>query len=165
MSSPPKKRYWYTTFRSASYVSVFGALIWTILMVIPFSPFSEIPPILVGGGPGQWLVVAYLLYVSLGGGAFGWLSGLLRVIEKEENRDVSPSLILPGFIMLFFGVTVSCVSLGYAGASGGYASINGASSSLHQMLSPYVYPITATTIVAVAGAVLVLLAMIRARGP
>lgn len=165
MSSECKKRYWYATFRTASYASVFGALIWTVAMVLPFHPFSEILPIMVGGGPGLWLVVSYLLYISLGGGAFGWLSGLLHVIEKQENRDVSPSLMWPGFIMLFFGVTVSCVSLGYAGASGGYASINGASPSLHQMLSPYLYPITATTVVAVAGAVLVLLAMIRARGP
>lgn len=61
-------------------------------------------------------MVAYLLYISLGGGAFGWLSGLLHVIEKEENRNVSPSLMWPGFIMLFFGVTASCVSLGYARA-------------------------------------------------
>jgi len=165
MDSTSEKRYWYSIFRVASYVSVFGALIWTVAMVLPFSPFSELPPIMVGGGPGQWLVVAYLLYISLGAGAFGWLSGLLHVIERGENREVSPSLMWPGFVMLFFGVTASCVSLGYAGASGGYASINGASSSLHQMLSPYVYPVTATTVVAVAGAVLVLLAMIRARGP
>ena len=137
-------------------------------MVIPFPPFSKIPPIMIGGGPGQWLVIAYLLYVSLGGGGFGWLSGLLHTIEKDENRDVSSSLMWPGFLMLFFGVTVSCVSLGYAGATGGYVlitSVNGVSPSIHQMLSPYLYPITATTIVAVAGAVLVLLAMIRARGP
>jgi hypothetical protein len=134
-------------------------------MVLPFAPFSEIPPILVGGGPGQWLVVAYLLYITLGAGAFGWLSGLLHAIEREENREISSTLMWPGFVLLFFGVTVSCASLGYAGATGGYASINGASSSLHQMLSPYVYPITATTLVAVAGAFLVLLAMIRARGP
>ena len=149
-------------------MSVLGALAWTVAMVVPFPPFSKIPQIIVEGGAGQWLVVAYLLYLSLGGGAFGWLSSLLHTIEKEENRDVSPSLMWPGFVMLFFGVTVSCVSLGYAGASGGYASIinaNGVSPSLHQMLSPYLYPITATTIVAVAGAVLVLLAMIRARGP
>jgi heme/copper-type cytochrome/quinol oxidase subunit 1 len=135
-------------------------------MVIPFHPFSEIPPIMVGGGPGQWLVVAYLLYVSAGGGAFGWLSGLLRTIEKEENREINPSLMWPGFLMLFLGVTVSCVSLGYAGATGGYASIiEHDPTPLRQMLSPYVYPVTAAVIAAVAGAVLVLLAMIRAKGP
>lgn len=165
MSSPHKERYWYTRFRVASYVNVFGALIWTIIMVLPFSPFSEIPPIMVGGGPGEWLVISYLLYLSVGIGGFGWVSGLLEVIEKEEKRGVSPPLMWPGFVMLFCGVTVSCVSLGYAGASGGYALENGSSSTLHQMLSPYLYPISATTIVAVAGAFLVLLAMIRARGP
>jgi len=134
-------------------------------MVLPFSPFSEIPPIMVGGGPGEWLVVAYLLYISLGVGAFGWISGLLHVIERGEDRDVNPSFMWPGFVMLFIGVTASCVSLGYAGATGGYAFVNGSSSSLHQMLSPYLYPVTTMAIVAVIGAVLVLLAMIRARGP
>jgi hypothetical protein len=165
--SSSQKRYWYAMFRTASYFSVFGALVWTVAMVIPFAPFSDIPPILVGGGPGQWLVVAYLLYLALGGGGFGWLSGLLYTIEKAENRVISPSLMWPGFLMLFLGVTASCVSLGYAGAVGGYSSIiNGASTaSLKQFLSPFVYPITATVVVAVAGAVLVLLAMIRARGP
>jgi hypothetical protein len=167
MSSSPQKKSWYATFRTASYLSVFGALVWTVAMVIPFPPFSDFPPILVGGGPGQWLVVAYLLYLALGSGGFGWLSGLLYTIEKAENRIISSSIMWPGFLMLFSGVTASCVSLGYAGAAGGYASIiNGASTtSLKQMLSPFVYPITAMVAVAVAGAVLVLLAMIRARGP
>jgi len=164
MSSGVRRRYWYTIFRDASYVSIFVALVWTVLMVLPFAPFSEIPPIMVGGGPGEWLVVAYLLYLSLGAGAFGWLSSLLHLIERDENREVSSSMMWPGFTMLFFGVTVTCVSLGYAGASGGNALVNGSVSSLHELLSPYLYPITATTIITVAGAALVLLAMIRARG-
>jgi len=163
--NPQSNGYWYTRFRVAAFVSIFGAVIWTVLIVLPFSPFSKIPPIMIVGGPGDWLVVAYLLYISLGAGAFGWLSSILRVIEQEERRTISPSLMWPGYLLLFFGVTVSCVSLGYAGASGGYALVNGSSSTLHQMLSPYLYPISATTIVAAAGAVLVVLAMIRARGP
>jgi len=165
LSSPAKKRYWYAMFRSASYAGISVALIWTIVMILPFRPFSELPPIMIGGGPGEWLVVGYLLYIALGGGAFAWLSGLLHVIEKDENREVDSSLMLPGFALLLTGVTASCLALGYAGASGGYAQMNGSMSSLHQMLSPYLYPITTTAFVAVAGAFLVLLAMIRARGP
>ncbi|MGP8057613.1 MAG: hypothetical protein ACLP9K_08470 [Nitrososphaerales archaeon] len=91
MSSPSKSRYWHAAFRAASYANVFGALVWTVVVVLPFHPFSEILPIMVGGGPGLWLVVSYPLCISLGGGAFGWLSGLLYVIEKQENRDVGPA--------------------------------------------------------------------------
>jgi len=133
-------------------------------MVIPVAPLSEIPHIIVGA-PGEWLLVAYIVYVSLGAGAFGWLSGLLTVIEKQENRKVSSTIMWPGFVMFFFGVTLSCILLGYAGASGGYASVGGSAHSLQQLLAPYVDPIASTAIVATAGATLVLLAMVRARGP
>jgi len=159
-----KRHYWHATFRTAAYIGILGALAWTTVMVIPISPLSEIPRIIVGV-PGEWLLVAYLLYVVLGCGAFGWLSGLLNVIEKQENRKVSSAIMWPGFTMLFAGLTLSCVLLGYAGASGGYASTYGSSQSLQQLLTPYVNPIIATAIVAVAGAALVLLAMVRARGP
>jgi len=159
-----RRKYWYATFRTAAFIGILGALVWTIVMVIPISPLSEIPHIIVGA-PGEWLLVAYLLYIMLGCGAFGWLSGLLNVMEKQENRRVSSVIMWPGFVMLFAGVTLSCVLLGYAGASGGYASTSGSSQSLKQLLTPYVDPIISTTIVAVAGAALVLLAMVRARGP
>ncbi|MDV3277064.1 MAG: hypothetical protein LYZ69_01185 [Nitrososphaerales archaeon] len=162
-----ERRYWYTTFRMASYANTFGALIWTALMVLPFAPFSSVPPIMVAGGPGQWLVVAYLLFVTVGAGGFGWLSGLLHTIEVHEGRKADPSLMWPGFILLYFGVTSSCAMLAAAGTLGGYASTVSAGpvTPLREVLSPYVYPITATVLVAVAGAFLALLAMIRARGP
>lgn len=159
-----EKLYWYDIFRKACYVGIFGSLVWTVVMVAPVAPLSEIPRIIVGA-PGEWLLVAYLVYISLGAGAFGWLSGLLIVIERQENRKVSSAIMWPGFVMLFFGVTLSCLLLGYAGASGGYASMSGSTYSLQQLLAPYVNPIASTAIVATAGAALVLLAMVRARGP
>ena len=158
-----RRNYWYATFRTAAYIGILGTLIWTVVMVMPVSPLSEIPRIIVGA-PGEWLLVAYLIYIVLGCGAFGWLSGFLNVIERQENRRVSSAIMWPGFVMFFAGVTLSCVLLGYAGASGGYASTNGSSQSLQQILTPYVDPIISTAIVAVAGAALVLLAMVRARG-
>ena len=164
MSSQATRKYWYARCREASYIGILGSVAWTVALVLPFRPFDELPPVMAGGGPGEWLVIGYLLYVILGVGAFGWLSGLLHVIEMEEGRTISQSLMWPGFLMLLLGTTVSCVSLGCAGASGGYASLNGGTSSLHQMLAPYLYPLSATTIVAAAGAFMVLLAMVRARG-
>lgn len=166
MTSTPTPR-WHARFRIACYANAFGALIWTVLMVLPFAPFSYIPPIMVAGGPGQWLVVAYLLFISVGAGGFGWLSGLLRTIEVDENRRIEPSLMWPGFVLLYLGVTASCALLGFAGALGGYESTisGGPVTPLHDLLSPYVYPVTSTVLLAVFGAFLALLAMIRARGP
>jgi hypothetical protein len=160
-------RLWHARFRIAFYANAFGALIWTVLMVLPFAPFSYVPPIMVAGGPGQWLVVAYLLFVSVGAGGFGWLSGLLKTIEVDENRRMEPFLMLPGFVLLYVGATVSCVLLGYAGWVGGYESTisGGPVTPLHDLLSPYLYPATSTVLMAVFGAFLTLLAMIRARGP
>ena len=156
-------RYWYATFRSASLINMMVALVWTALMVIPVAPFSEVPRLLVDE-PGEWLLVGYLIFVSVGGGAFGWLSGLLSQIEKGEGRTVSSSLMWPGFALFYFGVVASCALLGYAGAAGGFAYMNGGT-SLQHMLTQYVYPITSTALAGVVGAMLVLLAMIRAKGP
>jgi hypothetical protein len=161
------RRLWYVWFRTACFVNVFVALVWTTLLILPFTPFSYALPIMEGGGPGQWLTVGYLLFVSVGIGLLGWLSGAIHTIEVGEGRNLSNSLASFGLVLLFFGVDLSCVTLGYAGALGGYQSTIGFASttSLKQLLSPFVNPITAMVLVAMAGSVLTLLAMIRARGP
>jgi hypothetical protein len=158
---------WYVWFRTACYVNVFVALGWTALLILPFTPFSYALPIMEGGGPGQWLTVGYLLFVSVGIGLLGWLSGAIHTIEVAETRVLSDSLALPGFVLILLGVDLSCVTLGYAGALGGYQSTVGLAStaSLKQLLSPFVNPITAMVLAAIAGTTLTLLAMIRARGP
>jgi hypothetical protein len=165
---PPSTRVrWYVWYRKFGIVNAFLALAWTALMIIPFAPFSYALPIMEGGGPGQWLTVGYLLFISVGIGLFGWLSGAMHVIEVGEGRTLGNTLALTGLAFLFLGVDLSCMGLGLAGVLGGYQfSIGQASSdSLKQILSPFVYPISATVFVALAGSALTLLAMIRARGP
>ena len=72
--------------------------------------------------------------------------------------------MLVGFSLLFTGMTVSCILLGVAGAMGGYAltiqhsTVNNAQS----LLTPYVNPITAFTLIGVAGAVFSIFGMITA---
>jgi hypothetical protein len=158
---------WYVWYRRASVFNAFVALVWTTLMVLPFAPFSSALPIMEGGGPGEWLTVGYLLYVAVGVGLFGWLSGATHIIEMGEGRNLDTTLSLAGFVLLFMGVNLSCLTLGLAGALGGYQSAisQAPTESLRQLLSPYVYPISTMVLVAVAGSVLTLLAMARARGP
>lgn len=162
-----RRTYWYKVFRWAALANTFVALVWTVLIILPFSPFSYAQPIIVAGGPGIWLTIAYVLYIAVGAGGFGWLSGLLFTIEVQENRTPHRGLLFAGFALLFAGVNLACFVLAYAGASGGYAStirnVNGV--MLSQILQPFVYPVSALVLVTVAGAGAVLLALIRARGP
>jgi hypothetical protein len=157
--------FWYRNFRSAVYVSTMGSLVWTFLIVLTFSPFSYLPPIIAGGGAGTWFLIGYLLFLVIGLGGFGSLSSLLHTIEVGESRRVSRRVMLVGFILVTLGVTLSSVLLAIGGATGGYAlTIEGESQTVAQnLLSPFVYPITATTLVALVGATFTLLAMARAR--
>ena len=163
----PKKPLWYRKYRGAAYLCTFAALIWTVVIVLPYPPFSYLPPIIAGGGPGTWLVLAYVLFIVVGIGGFGSLSAFLTTVEIHEGRAIDARTMWPALVLLSVGVTGSCLLLGLAGASGGYAATYGASSanSIDSLLSPYVDPITTLTLVAVIGAGLAVLSMVRARWP
>jgi hypothetical protein len=73
----------------------------------------------------------------------------------------------PALILLAIGVSGSCLLLALAGAVGGYAATFETTSaqSIDNLLSPYVDPITTLTLIAVFGAALAVLSMVRARWP
>jgi len=166
-SASGKKQLWYRKFRGAAFASAAGILVWTVAMALPFQPFSYLPPIIVGGGPGTWFLLAYLLALAVGVAGFGTFSSFLQTIEIQESRSVSPSAMWPAFILLCAGFASSCLLLAVAGASGGYASTisNASGTSVEDLLRPFVYPVTASTLTAVVGAALALYAMIRAGWP
>ena len=163
----PHKPLWYRRYRGAAYLSTLAALVWTVVIVLPFAPFSYIPPIIVGGGPGIWLVLAYVLFIVVGIGGFGALSAFLTTVELHENRTISPRTMWPALVLLSVGVAGSCLLLAVAGAVGGYEATNGVSTtkSNEDLLSPYVYPITSLVLITVVGAGLAVLSMVRARWP
>ena len=163
----PHRPLWYRRYRGAAYLSTFAALAWTVVIVLPFRPFSYIPPIMVGGGPGIWFVLAYMLFIVVGIGGFGALSAFLTTVELHENRKINSRMMWPALLLLSVGVVGSCLLLAVAGAVGGYAATYELSTttSIDNLLSPYVYPITDLVIVAVIGAALAVLSMVRARWP
>lgn len=163
----PKKPLWYRRYRGAAYLSTLAALVWTVVMVIPYPPFSYLPPIIVGGGPGIWLVLAYLLFIVVGIGGFGALSAFLTTVEIHEGRTIDPRTMWPALGLLSVGVTGACLLLGLAGAFGGYATTYETLSakSIDNLLLPYVDPISTLTLLAVIGAALAVLSMVRARWP
>jgi len=150
-----------------AYLSTLAALVWTVALVLPFSPFSYLPPIIVGGGPGIWLVVAYVLFIVVGIGGFGALSAFLTTVELHEGRTLDPRTMWPAIVLLSIGVSGSCLLLALAGAVGGFAATFETTSvqSIDNLLSPYVDPITTLTLIAVFGAALAVLSMVRARWP
>src|SRR5271157_372784 len=102
-------------------------MILTLFVVLPFRPFSFLPPIIEAGGPGLWFLLGYLLYAAVGFGGFAALSALMFTIETYESRKPDDALTLAGFALLYAGVTVTSVLLLLAGALGGYAiSVGGA---------------------------------------
>ena len=156
---------WYKAFRAATYAGLLGALVWTVLLVLPFQPFSHLLPIVEHGGPGTWFMLAYLLFLIVALAGFGVLSSLLYTIEMQENRKPNQSIMLPGYVLLVIGAFSSCFLLALGGALGGYAATvnNEALSQVQSILSGYVNPITATALLTVLGAALTLVGMINAR--
>lgn len=163
----PRKPLWYRRYRGAAYLSTLAALVWTVVIVLPFVPFTAIPPIIVGGGPGIWFILAYLLFIVVGVGGFGAISAFLTTVELHEGRSVDPRTMWPALILLSVGLVGSCFLLALAGAIGGYAATFPTSpvQSIDTLLLPYVYPITILTLVTVVGAALAVLSMVRARWP
>ncbi|MDG6904543.1 MAG: hypothetical protein JRN20_02015 [Nitrososphaerota archaeon] len=156
---------WYRRFRGAAYVSLIISIIWTVMIVLPFKPFSYLPPIIAGASAGVWFIISYVLFLVVGVGGFGTFSGMLHTIEVEENRSLDSSTMWLALVLLGIGLAGSCALLAIAGAIGGYdITIAGQSGSpVREQLSPYVYPTTATILTALAGAALTLAGMLRAR--
>jgi hypothetical protein len=156
---------WYKAFRAATYAGLLGALVWTVLLVLPFRPFSYLLPIVEHEGPGTWFLLAYLLFLIVGLAGFGVLSSLLYTIETQENRKPNQSVMLSGYVLLVIGVFASCFLLAFGGALGGYAETvnNETTSAVQSILSVYVLPITTTALMTVLGAALTFVGMASAR--
>lgn len=156
---------WYRRFRTAAYISVAGLMLLTFIMVIPSKPFSYLPPIIVSGGPGLWLLLGYVLYAAVGFGGFASLSALLFTIETHEGRRPDGRVMSAGFVLLFAGLNLTCILLILAGVIGGYASaIQGAATqTVEANLNPYVYPTTFTSLLSVVGAGLLIFGMTGAK--
>ena len=140
-------------------------LAWTVAILLPFPPFSYLQPIMVGGGAGTWFLVGYLLFATVAVVGFAGVSLLIFVIEAHELRKLNYGVMLAGFVLLYVGSLVGCLLLGIAGASGGYVLLIQQSTvnATQNVLSPYVNPITAASVAAVAGTALTIYGMATAK--
>jgi hypothetical protein len=148
-----ERTWWYKRFRAAAYVNAIAWAAWTILILLPFAPFSYLQPIMVGGGAGTWFLLGYLLFPAVAVGGSTAISSLVFVIEIHERRRLNYGIMLTGLILLYAGVLTGCFLLAVAGASGGYALViqHSTANNAQILLSSYVDPITAASLVAVTG--------------
>jgi len=160
-----EKVLWYERFRKAAYVNTLVWMIWTVAILLPIAPFSYLQPIMAGGGAGTWFLVGYILFLAAAVVGFIGISSLAFVIEVHEQRSPNYSIMITGFILLYAGILASCLLLGIAGATGGYAMVIQTSTVTvaQNLLSPYVDPITAASSIAVAGTGLTVYAMATAK--
>lgn len=162
----PRRPVWYKRFRTAAYVAAFLAMTWTVVIILPFDPFNSLLPVMIGGGAGTWLLLGYVIYLAVGVGGFAALASLLSTVELGEGRVPNGLIMAVGLVMLFVGVTASCLLLGVAGAVGGYAQTiqHQPEASLENILVPFVDVTRVTSAVAVLGAAVVIFGIGTARG-
>ncbi len=156
---------WYQIFRNAAYANAIVSVIWTVMLIIPIEPFSYLLVIVERGGPGTWFLVAYFLYIVVGSLGFAAISSLLYTLEIGEKRSLSRRAMYLGFSFTYAGVVLSSIMLGIAGALGGYAMYFAyyPEQRIVDLLSSYVYPITATAFLAAIGVLIIIITLMLSR--
>jgi hypothetical protein len=150
-------------FRLAGYLAMGISLVWTLVLALPY---DDTLPVMIGGGAGTWLLFGYLAYLAVGVAGFAALSALLSTIETQERKSLNPIVMAVGLSFLFAGVTATCLLLGAAGASGGYAQTiqHVTEGDLQSMLSPYLDPLRGTVSISAIGAATTIAGMATAKG-
>lgn len=146
----------YKLFRDASIVNLNIWIIWTLIIVLPFEPFTILLRILVGGGPAVWFLIAYLLYVIVGYGGFAGLSYFYCFIEEKSEIEINHKFVMTGFYLLFLGVNVTLIILAVAGAIGGYYLniVHAPVEYVRNILEPVVNPIRMLSLITIIGALI-----------
>ncbi len=162
----PHRPLWHKRFRYAAFAAVAVAAVWTVVIILPFDPFNSLLPVMIGGGAGTWLLLGYVIYLAVGVGGLAALASLLSTVELGEGKTPNAPVMIIGLVLLFVGVTASCLLLGIAGATGGYAQTiqHQPEASLESILTPFVDITRVTSAVAVLGAAAVIFGIGTARG-
>ncbi len=144
---------WHKRLRIVAFFNAMVAMAWTVVLVLPFEPFSFMLVIIERGGPGIWFLLAYLIFILIGAIGFGALSAIAYIVESGEKRTLPPVLTAVGFVLAYSGTLASCLLLAYAGLLGGYElyMVNVSVVSVTRALNAFVAPSATAVILAVAG--------------
>ncbi len=141
--------------RKIALANAVAASIWTLIIVLPIEPFPLLLRIIVGGGPGVWFIVGYLLFIIVGFCGFEGLSYIYYVAEKEDNK-INNQLALLGLVLTCIGTIATTIMLQLAGAMGGYeyTIMRASTEKIRLLLEPLVNPIRLLVIIASIGIIL-----------
>ena len=150
-------------FRNASILNIFISILWTLIIILPFEPFTILLRIIVGGGPGVWFLLAYLLHIAIGFGGFMALSFAYYLIEERLKIHVNGRVIDLGFYVLLVGVNVTLITLAIAGAIGGYYLniLHAPVEDVRNILEPMVNPLRILCFITITGALICLIPILK----
>jgi hypothetical protein len=152
---------WSNRFRNAALINALISALWTLIILLPISPFPILQRIIVGGGPGIWFTIGYLLFLTLGFCGFVGFSFLYYVAESVQNRKINNGLAWLHLIATYVGIVGSTMALAVAGVLGGYASIimHAPTEEIRLILEPFLNPIRILSLFAFIGIVSGLLSL------
>ena len=155
---------WSRIYRRLALLNAVVAAAWTLILITRVKPLSYLLPIMAEGGPGTWLILGYILYITIGFCGFIGFSVLYKQLEVEE-RVINSRLATIGLLTLFVGSTSATILLGVGGAIGGYARTvqHLPTQQIQAKLEPFVDIITAFTIVAVIGVLVNIVSIVKSK--
>jgi hypothetical protein len=142
----------YRKLRKIALINIIIAAVWTLLFVLPIDFSQSLLRILVGGGPGIWLLIGYILFIVVGCLGFIGLSMFILNLDEAVIKSRSTFLIV-GIIMFYVGVIGSTLGLGLAGTLGGYSTtiLHAPITNTEAILQPFEKPIQTFLIITVIG--------------
>jgi hypothetical protein len=141
--------------RKIALANAVAASIWTLIIVLPIEPFPLLLRIIVGGGPGIWFIMGYLLFIIVGFCGLAGLSYIYYMAEKEGNK-ISNQLSILGLVLTCVGTIATTIMLQLAGAMGGYeyTIMRAPTEKIRLLLEPLVNPIRLLVIMTSIGIIL-----------
>jgi hypothetical protein len=150
--------------RKIALANAVAASIWTLIIVLPIEPFSLLLRIIVGGGPGIWFIMGYLLFITVGFCGLAGLSYIYYSAEKEGNK-INNQLAVLGLVLTCVGTIATTIMLQLAGAIGGYeyTIMRAPTEKIRLILEPLVNPIRLLVIMTSMGVTLLSTAVLFAK--
>ncbi len=147
----------YKRFVRLAIVNSIIAIFWTLLFILPISLSQTLQRILVGGGPGVWLIIGYVLFVIIG--CLGFIGLSIIALNINQPTKIMSFLLNIGTLMFYVGILGSTLGLGIAGSLGGYSStiLHEPVSTTASILEPFVIPIQLFSLIAIIGALILMI--------
>lgn len=161
---------WTKRFIAAAIIQ--GAIIVALTIFLVLSQISFLKPevsrVIAAGGAGTWFTFGYLIYIVVGvlGVAvsatfYHYIEGVLGKQQYYSTSRITQGLVWSHLLLMNIGIVAVAGMLMYTGYAAGAAMLPEAvggkgfdAAQAHEILAPFVEPISAAILVLVAGVIL-----------